>query len=497
MKSRPVAASAVLAIFFTGLYLLTPSRWFSYDGIAYALDIEASAWSNIFHPNHLLFSPINWILFQIGSVSGHPVRAIFLMQTLNALIAGITVGFFFWLLNRAAGWRRALAGAAVLGVCSVYWEWAVDPGCYAWATWATCALLWLLIDAEKWPSFGVGMMHGVTVLFHQMLVLAGPAFLLRVRNRQWAAAYISGFALTVGLAYGAAGFWIGHRTPGEWISWAVTPGGHRLHDSVFTDGSFLTLTASWRSLIESGITGNAPAIYFGVGSLIALAAIGFLLWEFFNLRKFNRPIRKLIAALAGWLLVFGLFQTFYYPGAARYRLLFLPVLIYLLAVLSRAYAWRAVRIPIFVGLIVLAGVNFQYGVRPRMRLQDNISLQRALWISQTLQRNDAFIFSGGGVDSIINVEVAYFASHVRGRSLRGYFFDSPKGDLTELTQLVRQTRTSNGRVYLEGALWEPQKQREVEAYGQVAQGTLAKWLGQFKVKNRAAGPGGYAIVETR
>src|SRR4029077_9051285 len=183
---RPRAALAAIFVggFSAAVYHLTATFRFSYDGLCYALDAEFGPPTNLFHPNHLLYSFLSRGLFRLLIWVGHPVRAIYLMQAMNTVVAGTAVGFFFALLTQRFGWKRGLLGAVLLGFSNAFWTEAVDPGCYAWATLATCGLLALLLEPEILEPFWLGVAHGVAILFHQMLLLVIPAFLFRLGRRR-------------------------------------------------------------------------------------------------------------------------------------------------------------------------------------------------------------------------------------------------------------------------------------------------------------------------
>src|SRR5882762_6561602 len=82
-------AMGCVAAFFSGLYLLFPTRFFSYDGICYALDVEFGSMINLFHSNHLLYSPASRVIYQVFRMTGSSLRALAVMQGANAIAAGV------------------------------------------------------------------------------------------------------------------------------------------------------------------------------------------------------------------------------------------------------------------------------------------------------------------------------------------------------------------------------------------------------------------------
>ena len=112
---------------------------------------------------------------------------------------------------------------------------------------------------------------------------------------------------------------------------------------------------------------------------------------------------------------------------------------------------------LFIGL--MAGGNFNQVLGPQSHMENSPNFMRARWISQTLHPDDVFLFAGGSPDSITNVYIAYFAPQVLARSVRGYYFGRPHGDLSELRQLVQSVRQPHQRVFVEAGLYDPKIKR--------------------------------------
>src|SRR6266496_2897220 len=72
-----------------GIYLLVPTKEFYWDGVGFSLTIESSKVSlgTLFQPNHLIYNLMGYGVWRALSSIGIEVRALFLLQTLNALFA--------------------------------------------------------------------------------------------------------------------------------------------------------------------------------------------------------------------------------------------------------------------------------------------------------------------------------------------------------------------------------------------------------------------------
>jgi hypothetical protein len=500
MKSRATQGAVLLSLVFTALYALTATHAFSYDGLCYALDVDFSSWQNLFHPNHLLYSVIGRGLTYLFAAVGLPLRSILVLQGMNAVVGGVTVGVLFLILERDLAWRRALLGAAALGLSYVFWSEVVDPGCYAWATLAGCGLLTLFLRGENGSGFQTGLFHGVIVLFHQIYILATPALLWRMR-RNWAG-YLGGVLLIVGGMYAAVAAVL---HPGTWIDrlkWTVAPAGAEAGSQLFMWWTFNireNTTALWRGLVQCLMV-SGPGVPLAISFLangLMLALLGWFIGELMRVSREKNSRRELINVLGVWVALLGIFHFFHLPYASRFWLPVFPTIIYLMLWLTQRYDPRRFYAAAAIGVIVIAMANFNFGIRPQSRFENNPNLVRIGWLSRGLKANDVFVFSGTGPNSIVNVYVAYFLPQVQGRSLRGYFFSHPNGDLGDLNALMQDAHTAGHPVYLEKTLFDAGPQAELERLAGIAPGAVAKWVGQFKGKIERNGPGGYSVIEVR
>ncbi len=483
----------LLFIFFFFLYQSTLSRVFTYDGLCYALDVEFGPAANRFHPNHLLNVPLSWVIFHLAKGIGYEGRALHLMQAVNASVAVLALMVFYRTLQRHIGLAQALFGTLFLGFSHTFWFQVTDPGCYAWAALATCLLLALLLQTNALPSFWVGAGHAVAVLFHQMLILVVPAFLVRFwvpkRALSRAAAYFLGGGLVLGMVYGTVGWLYHYGSLSDVLFWASHPGDAVRGGEINYWWNFNlrhNVAAFWTGFAES-LVASVPvskplwhALAQGVG-LGLTGALGVLVIR-----------RGILAPLAAWVLSMSIFQFFYASGAPSYRVLFLPVLIYA--------AVSAARKPLHRGwfyggaglLAAMAVINFRFSIGPR--LVPGPEAQRVEWIKKQLRGTDFLVFSGAGADSVVNVFMAYFASEIPARSLKGYFFARPDGDLRELTDRLRNVEHRQGRIFVEQSLWSLSTQQILESRNHVPEGTIGRWLRSWRKRESLTGPEGYRLV---
>lgn len=501
------AASLVfcsLLVSFWLLYGLTLRRDYTYDGLCYALDVELAPVANLFHPNHLLYSAVSYEAWRLFQWFGYQARALFFMQSLNALMGALAVAALGGFISRRLNAALGLLAGGFFGLGYSFWSEATDPGCYAWAGLAACLLLALLLESDKAGAFWVGAGHGILVLFHQMLILAAPGFCLRVWRREerpWAAMirYLSGLIVTVGLPYGIVAAVFHGPSWRDAAYWALGPAGPPPGVAILSrfwwSLDFLpNVSAAWTGWVHSLVAaGSWQTVPFAMGSF--LMAAGLIAWIGWAVSRRRRVSWDEIGPLLLWVIVFNGFLFFFYPGSPRYRILFWPPLLYLGALaLTKAPPARVLSI----GTVLLAGLfvfNSQLGIRPLRQASPQAA--RVAWVRQQVRAPDFLLFAGKGPHSVQNVFMAYFAPLTPVRSLYGYLFSHPTGDFAPLERYVELAARRKGRFFVDGDLLDPHVQRALEAERGTPAGAIARWLAAYRIEEERTGPDGYRLVRLR
>lgn len=82
-------------------YLLLPAKNYYWDGIGFSQAIEDSTGiATLLHPNHLLYNVVGAVPYRLISTGYHDVRALDLLQRLNAVFGAATVYCMFGILMR-------------------------------------------------------------------------------------------------------------------------------------------------------------------------------------------------------------------------------------------------------------------------------------------------------------------------------------------------------------------------------------------------------------
>lgn len=471
---RPVVAFFLFYYVFYSFFL---HPFYSYDDLCYALDVEYGPPINLFHANHLFYNltmRLVWSMMR-GHASVMP-RAIFTMQAINTMTAAGAVALLYRVLALSLGSRRAGLAAVLFGNNFALMQNASDSGCYAVASLASVFVLGLILKVNEWSAFRLGFLHGIAVLYHQLLILPAVTFCLRLRQRVSIALYLLGLASSCGMVYMVIGWYFHGPTIGSIFYWfthyagaSVSPPGTRF---IYFDLGHQGLV-SLRALIESfsGSQDLAWLICFAV--LLPISFKGDLPW-----------------VLWSWPVLFFCVQWIYFPSALTYRLLAWPALCALIAagrIWKRTWAWM---LALGFGVFLLVHNAITLHQRP---IPYAIDMKRAYWLTRVAGPNDYFIFAGRGTDSITNVCMAYFAHAVPARSLYGYLFLQPNGDMTALNAQLSAVQSRGGRIFVESDLRDTHVLQSLEMERGLPSGTLAQTIQHWKPIVHILGPEGYAI----
>jgi hypothetical protein len=438
---------------FAALYASTISKQYSYDGLCYALDVERAPFGNLFHPNHLLYSFAQKQIWLFSKVSGYSIKAIFVMQCVNVLVAAFAVAALGALLVARAGLAPAFLAAFFFGVSQAFWMEAVDPGCYAWAALAAILFYATFDHAEREPPWVWGMVQGFLILWHQMLILLVPVMLWRL-ERGKRLTYLAALVPMVCGPYAWAAFTFHGPALHDALFWALGPAGPPPNVAIMSRFWWSTdlwiNSQAWISALEQTVV-RLPLVSAYAPWILHSAVVLILTFSFIRLWKIERKIpeervwmQTLLLACA----VLSLFQFFFYVGALRYRILMLPFLLALGARGLKNVSHKA-NAAVFLLMAGIAVINATGDIQKRRSIDtDGIRTQ---WIREQLTPRDFFIFGGVSGSSITNVYLAYFAPKIPAQSLKGYFFAHPDHHLNDLLDRMLFLQHSGMRIWTEPA----------------------------------------------
>ncbi len=351
------------------VYLALPNRNFYWDGVAFAINIEKQApLQATLHPNHLLYTPAILWLYRGALLAGWNIRALFLMQGVNSVLACGCVWLFFRMLRRLTDPAAALSGALALAFSATFWRYATDADAYLPSLFLILAA-WDLLETER-SAAAAGLLHAGAMLFHQLAIFFLPVALFRVREKRPRFVYLCCSILPVALVYlpayrivfghfDARGFleWITARSPDAAFSF------HPLRDLA------LTVVGTARLFFGGKLAWVRPDV-MTITALAALVASLAMLLRSCRIGR-NAPLRRPPFFLVLWLAIYASFLFFWMPQNTFYRLFYLPPAIAALwcSLPSRALRW----VP-----AVLFSANLAFLAVPESRVENNPALRFAL-----------------------------------------------------------------------------------------------------------------------
>jgi hypothetical protein len=361
------------------VYLFLPTRNFYWDGVAFAINIEnASSVAALVHPSHLLYNLGGAGLYRLSQMVGIHTRALYILQTVNSLLAGLCVPLFYKCLRlRNVSATLGVPAALVFAFSATWWKFATDANAYVPSIFfILCA--YVLVERRNSPVLA-GLAHSGAMMLHELGLLFMPVALLRLRKDPRSMfAYAATAVIPVAAAYLMAyrAFSKDMALPPGLFSWVTShaaDSGFRFNpvtDAWFSIRATLRLFFGGRvgDFADNGISRAALAV------LIVAAALFFVvLWRTARTgQRLLAPPRHLVV----WIGVYAAFLFVWMPENTFYRLFYLPPLIAILAVTlrdapaSRAGTWLLA--------LVLLGWNFCFLIYPQSWTNFNAPLRFAL-----------------------------------------------------------------------------------------------------------------------
>jgi hypothetical protein len=366
-----------IALSLAAIYLGTLTSDYYWDGITFALQIEkvaerSRAPSLLFHQNHLLYTPIGYFAYSVIDALCINLRALYLLQMMNALVAASAVFIFFRIVEKVTHSRYAAVVCSVgLGLSAVWWKLATDANAYVLSVFLLLVCANCLFGVRpRWHLAGLALSGAM--LMHELAALFYPAALIAVyvnkkieRKAMFALAMgVFTCSITISVYFACASLIHGISQPLDVIRWAASnqsgvspslnplPGilliprvnielifGHRL--SLFFNH------ASWPEYFLSGIIlVLTSAFLFTLKRRVSIQ----LLKE--SLSKLSPELRETwkqaIQVMIAWIIPYAIFLVFWEPWMLYYRIFYVPAIMLLFGILLANYifvAYKAGRSP--------------------------------------------------------------------------------------------------------------------------------------------------------
>jgi hypothetical protein len=435
-----IAAAVVAAVFV--LYVATYASIPAGDGYWVLNNIERGDLVLLFNPPSLLTQLGFFGLRRLADRLGLPVETLTIIQTVNALAAGIGAAVLHALVRTLGGSRLLGAlSAALLAVSFGYWYFA-DGEMQILSLVVLLVIFWLIARARACGDWtwrfvaGVGLLNSLAVMLRQENVLFGlAAVALLTVGRRWRPAMRDALVYA---AAGALGTWTAALLIGlGWAPGVETVGGavqwylwiFRVHVGATQDfqgfehatrfdvprvvkGQLTALIAGTQPVVDSmrdrALLGRPYVLGLIALTVAAYAAMAVLALELRRLRRLvETRLLATAVACAVWILAYKLFvHAWLWPTVTKYQVVTVPPLI-ILAVLGVIAAQKAAdraRARRLTGLVaalvaIVFVVDLGGGILPWRhygQMKAALEARRA----SAFRADDLFISSESGIDPI-------------------------------------------------------------------------------------------------
>lgn len=369
---------------------------------------------NIWHPHHLLFTPLALALFHLLKLFGYGGRLYGAMTALDALLGAAGFLLAYVTLRRSSVERGlALAGALALAFSYGFWSFANSAESVILATVAPLAAAALTPWAcsrgfRCWAL--VALVAGAAVWTHIANVLLFPmvaaAFLFE-RPKRWLAgvtALAALFALPAIVGYAVVGFGL-LKLPSlaALQTWVLGGPGHTTYTTFALKNLLLDLYAFGRCVIGirwlkdamlEGWTAGRVAVAALNGAAILAFAVAFVL-------ALARVFRQPPARRRGWLSLilfapYALYFTFRDAGAYDRWVIQLAAVVLFIYATAGVAGGRARRALLLALPACLFLANFAGSVYPESREENNEHLAFVRFLGRYVHAEEVVITSGLG-----------------------------------------------------------------------------------------------------
>ena len=439
----PWVPAALLFLSTLLLYWNTRTSANTFDAVSYANQIAHlyprtgdPHW--LFHPHHLLFNALGYVLWRLAAVFGCRGGSLVVLQSLNAMLGASGVVLYYFTLRGLLQRSRGLPLLLSLGLALSfgYWICATDgrvnmPSVFLML--AAFSVLTRFMAAPRLSTAALtGALAGGAVLFHEsagLFVAVGLAGVLLPaaawkQRRLMAPLYLGTWGLTAALPYLVVGVFVLHlHSVSAFHAWAseYTELGWWWDFRIFHNLSSDFYAFRHAGFVEPGsrvstftLGGHSPlpvlafywlsvAGWLAAGSVILLSLPQ--LWR--------SPSRNLVVVLALWMGVYAAFFTVWSPG---YFVFWVPVLIPASSLLALTLAhYRARRggvlanwlLGVWIGVYGL--LNLQVSILPHLAPSSDPFRRIAADVRAHTERGDVVLVAGAGDGGPAEVALPYFA----------------------------------------------------------------------------------------
>jgi hypothetical protein len=482
-----IPAAIVAAVFV--LYVLTYASIPAGDGYWVLNNIDRRDLVLLFNPPSLLAQLSFFGLRRLADRLGFPVATLTIIQTVNALAAGVGAALLYGIVRTLGGSRLlGVLSAALLAVSFGYWYFA-DGEMQLLSLVVLLATFWLIARARARGDWtwrfvaGVGLLNSLAVMLRQENVLFGlAAVALLTVGRRWRPAMRDALVYA---AAGALGTWTAALLIGlGWAPGVETVGGavqwylwiFRVHVGATQD--FQGFEHAMKFDVPRVVKGQLTALIAGTQAVadairdpallrrpyvlgviaLTLAAYAIMATLGAELGRLRRLVETrlvpLAVASAVWILAYKLLvHGWLWPTVTKYQVVTVPPLV-ILAVLGviaaekSADRARALRLTGLVAALVaiVFVVDLSAGILPWRRYGE---MKTALEVRRATEfrAEDLFISSESGIDPIF--AQIYRGGDARHVSVKNVFIQKPtRQAVVSIRAAIDGQLARGGRVFV-------------------------------------------------
>lgn len=460
-----IISAAVLVV-----YLCFPTKNYYWDGVAFALDIEAAGrlTSTLLHQNHLVYNVVGYLLYALARLVWAEARAIVVLQVVNSVLSALCAFVLFHVLKSSlrSHYLSTLL-TLVFSFSATWWKFSADVDSYVPATLFLLTSFYLLLPGRKPRPVLVALLHTAAMLFHQLAVFFYPTAVVGLlfqtsapdpRRRARPALLYSAVASLATLAAYYFCFYLraGAFDPALFVKWM---GSYSSGTGGFTFDPFSNLMFTLRGHVRLFWGGRASWLRdfinpFSVALILLLvaAAVGLcvqVVRHFGELKPFfSRALKRsaergVVWTLAWvWAAPYLVFCFFFYPQDTFHRLVYFPALIVLCGVLladggAGAVRPRRWRLALFAAVLALS--NFLFLTYPYSHVRANTPLALALDMRSRWSQSAVVYYAAYHGDY---ATLRYFNPQARWKQLGA-------GGTEELEREMRAVYEGGGEVWAE------------------------------------------------
>jgi hypothetical protein len=479
----PAALIAAVFVLYVATYASIPAG----DGYWVLNNVDRVERVLLFNPPSLLTQLCFLGLRRLADRLGLSVATLTIIQTVNALAAGVGAALLYGIVRTLGGSRLlAVLSAALLAVSFGYWYFA-DGEAQLISLVVLLAILWLIAQARARGDWtwrfvaGVALLNSLAGLLRQENVIFGfAAVALLAVGRPWRRAVADALVYA---AAGSIGLWAavlfiglgwapGVQTVTDAVQWYLWI--FRVHVGAVQDfqgfehatkfdvprvvkGQMTAFIAGTQAIVDSmrdrALLGRAYVLGLIALTVAAYATMAVLVAELRRLRRpVDTPLVAIAVAAAVWILAYKIFvHAWLWPTVTKYQVVTVPPLI-ILAVLGVIAAQKSgARARRLIGLVaalvaVVFVVDLSGGILP-WRHYGQMKAALEVRRSREFRADDLFISSESGIDPIFaRLYQGGDAHHV---SVKNAFIQKPTQEaFASIRAAIDRQLALGGRVFV-------------------------------------------------